>query len=108
MNFIRQGKTLENEKIKKEFFMKWIKDPGKRLLLSLLMAMVLSLFLGAKQDPQPLTGFWGILYPEYSFSEVPDGSDLTKCRITFRWLRTPSIGDKIGEKYQSECSYEDR
>ncbi len=87
--------------------MKWVRNPIRRVLLALLTAVVVVLYLGTDLCTQPLVGFWGILYPQYCFS-VPLEDDTVKNRFTFRWLRTPSIGDKIGEKYQSECSYDYR
>ena len=57
---------------------------------------------------QMTQGFWGILYPEYCYSEKPSDEISAKPRFTFRWLRTPNFGDKIGEKHQSESSYEIR
>lgn len=88
--------------------MRWIRDPVKRLLISLVTAALIALSFGHGMDVQPLMGFWGILYPEYCFSSVEKAGDGMETRFTFRWLRTPSIGDRIGKKYQSECLYGDR
>lgn len=87
--------------------MRWIQKPGKRLLISILVAMSAVIFQGGG-NIQMTQGFWGILYPEYCYSEKPSDEISAKPRFTFRWLRTPNFGDKIGEKHQSESSYEIR
>ena len=90
--------------------MKWISCPGRRFFLAVLLAALVTLVPGnfaGNSQTGPLLGFWGTLYPEYCFSSRPS-EDAGEIRFTFRWLRTPSIGDRIGKKYQSECKYEDR
>ena len=86
---------------------RWIQKPGKRLLISVLVAMSAVIFQGGG-NIQMTQGFWGILDPEYCYSEKPSDEISAKPRFTFRWLRTPNFGDKIGEKHQSESSYEIR
>lgn len=55
--------------------MRWIRDPVKRLLISLVTAALIALSFGHGMDVQPLMGFWGILYPEYCFSSVEKAGD---------------------------------
>ena len=87
--------------------MSWMQKPGKRLLISILAAMMAVIFQSGG-NIQMTQGFWGILYPEYCYSARPSDETSAEPRFTFRWLRAPDFGDKIGEKHQSEKSYEIR
>ena len=55
----------------------------------LIGAAVLSMLAGcgkkAEKEPEQMTAWWGTLYPEFCFSDIPEGSDRTDIKISF-WL----------------------
>lgn len=72
--------------------MKYIRDRKKRFLLAVLLGMLLTLLAsGAWKVPgRGVAGFFGMLYPQYCFSEVPkpqDGEAPLEPKFTFRWLK---------------------
>lgn len=88
--------------------MRWIREPGRRLVIALLTAMAVAAVLGSGTPYTSAMGFWGTLYPEYCFSAPPAQMEEAKPHFTFRWLHAPDFGDKIGEKQQSESLNEIR
>ncbi len=70
--------------------MKLLKDYKKRLVFSLALAMLLTaLFCGGEKDyTKNVFGFWGMLYPQYCFSqtEPADGENPPEIKLGFRWL----------------------
>ncbi|MDO5392361.1 MAG: hypothetical protein Q4F24_14885 [Eubacteriales bacterium] len=58
----------------------------KRLLIAGILAAVL--MVSWKQDVVMRTAWWGTLYPEYCYSQIPEEADgeQVQIRIKFRWL----------------------
>ena len=42
-------------------------------------------FIETEKEPEQMTAWWGTLYPEFCFSDIPEGSERTDIKISF-WL----------------------
>lgn len=68
------------------------KNLQKRLIAAILLGMFLTaVFTGAGREAGAgIPGFFGMLYPQYCFSQIPedlDGGIPVERKLTFRWLR---------------------
>lgn len=66
------------------------KDMKKKLIWSVIIGITAAVLL---QGPEPaakapVKSWWGSLYPQYCFSEIPrdESGEPARVRFTFRWL----------------------
>ncbi len=68
-----------------------------RIKLAVIISALATIIFMQKGCPVRLTNaWWGTLYPEFCYSEVPeDTAENAKIQIEFRWLHGLSFGDKM-------------
>ncbi len=64
----------------------------KTWFLAILLGMLLTVWAagGFQETGEGIPGFFGMLYPEYCFSQVPEDGESQvpmERKLTFRWLR---------------------